>query len=188
MVSLSTFLYLWFRVNEEIEQEKQRISLLKGVEGFDLSQLKHTETEEKIVLPSKEGQSGLRFVFRWSVQAFNNARFSNKNAEIMLSNLASLSNTIVNVNLVPFSTLMNKLESLMHFYALIMKLINVFVVVVWILMNLSFRVSYMCFISSYILICLFVFFSQMSRQRRTNKTCLLESKVLTQLNWSMLKH
>lgn len=66
MVSLSTFLYLWFRVTEEIEQEKQRNSLLKGVEGFDLSQLKHTETEEKIVLPSKEGQARVSF----SVEVF----------------------------------------------------------------------------------------------------------------------
>lgn len=40
---------------KEIEQEKQRISLLKGVEEFDISKLKHTETEEKVVLPSAEG-------------------------------------------------------------------------------------------------------------------------------------
>lgn len=43
----------------DVQQEKQHMSLLQGVENFDLKQLKQTDTEEKVVLPSAEGFSSL---------------------------------------------------------------------------------------------------------------------------------
>ena len=52
----------------DIETEKQHISLIEGVECYDKTALKPTETLEKIVLPAQTG----RFVysnFRLSIQA-----------------------------------------------------------------------------------------------------------------------
>lgn len=40
---------------EDIETEKKHISLVTGVETFDKNKLKPTVTQEKIVLPDKEG-------------------------------------------------------------------------------------------------------------------------------------
>lgn len=41
---------------EDIESEKQHISLVNGVETFDKNKLKPTITHEKIILPDKEGK------------------------------------------------------------------------------------------------------------------------------------
>lgn len=41
----------------DVAAEKTQQALLKGVEGFDATNLKHTETQEKIVLPNKQGTS-----------------------------------------------------------------------------------------------------------------------------------
>lgn len=37
-----------------IEQEKEQINFINGIENFDSSKLKHTETQEKNPLPTKE--------------------------------------------------------------------------------------------------------------------------------------
>lgn len=37
-----------------IEQEKEVLNLISGIENFDATKLKHTETHEKNVLPTKE--------------------------------------------------------------------------------------------------------------------------------------
>lgn len=50
---------VYARVCADVQQEKQHMSLLQGVENFDLKQLKQTDTEEKVVLPSAEGFSSL---------------------------------------------------------------------------------------------------------------------------------
>lgn len=42
--------FLW----TAIEQEKEKINFINGIENFDSSQLKHTETMEKNPLPTKE--------------------------------------------------------------------------------------------------------------------------------------
>lgn len=47
-------MYDWI-LNTDVKQEKQHMSLLQGVESFDLTVLKHADTTEKIVLPSAEG-------------------------------------------------------------------------------------------------------------------------------------
>lgn len=39
----------------EIAEEKTQKSLFDGIEKFDASQLKHTETQEKNPLPDKDG-------------------------------------------------------------------------------------------------------------------------------------
>ena len=39
-----------------IEQEKEKQNLFAGIENFDTKKLKHTETQEKNPLPTKEGQ------------------------------------------------------------------------------------------------------------------------------------
>jgi len=39
-----------------IEQEKEKQNLFAGIENFDRKKLKHTETQEKNPLPTKEGQ------------------------------------------------------------------------------------------------------------------------------------
>lgn len=38
-----------------MQAEKTQQAILKGVEDFDTNKLKHTETQEKIILPDKEG-------------------------------------------------------------------------------------------------------------------------------------
>jgi hypothetical protein len=38
-----------------IEQEKEKQNLIAGIENFDTKKLKHTETQEKNPLPTKEG-------------------------------------------------------------------------------------------------------------------------------------
>jgi len=40
----------------DVAAEKTQQAILKGVEGFNQNNLKHTETQEKIVLPDKEGK------------------------------------------------------------------------------------------------------------------------------------
>jgi len=40
--------------NEVIQTEKVQQNLLEGIESFDASKLKHTETQEKNPLPTKE--------------------------------------------------------------------------------------------------------------------------------------
>ena len=37
-----------------IEQEKEKLNLISGIENFDTAKLKHTETCEKNPLPTKE--------------------------------------------------------------------------------------------------------------------------------------
>ena len=39
----------------ELATEKARESIFKGVEGFDANKLKNVETQEKIILPDKDG-------------------------------------------------------------------------------------------------------------------------------------
>lgn len=39
----------------DLQAEKTQQAVLKGVESFDTNKLKPTETQEKIVLPDKEG-------------------------------------------------------------------------------------------------------------------------------------
>ena len=39
----------------EVATEKAQQAVLKGVEGFDQAKLKHAETQEKVVLPDKDG-------------------------------------------------------------------------------------------------------------------------------------
>ena len=39
----------------DIESEKTHQNLLQGVESYDKSSLKPAETQEKIILPAKEG-------------------------------------------------------------------------------------------------------------------------------------
>lgn len=39
----------------DIEKEKTHQSIFQGVTGFDKSQMRHAETEEKVALPAKEG-------------------------------------------------------------------------------------------------------------------------------------
>ena len=41
--------------NSDIESEKVHQSLLQGVESYDKTSLKPAETQEKFVLPAKEG-------------------------------------------------------------------------------------------------------------------------------------
>lgn len=41
----------------DVASEKTQKALLEGVEAFDTSKLKHTETQEKNPLPDKEGES-----------------------------------------------------------------------------------------------------------------------------------
>lgn len=47
-------------VVSDVAAEKQAQAHLQAVEGFNTSNLKHTDTKEKIVLPAKEGVSSLR--------------------------------------------------------------------------------------------------------------------------------
>lgn len=47
----------------DIEKEKTHQSIFQGVTGFDKSQMRHTETEEKVALPAKEGIRLLGGVF-----------------------------------------------------------------------------------------------------------------------------
>jgi len=48
-------LFLFFFFFAEVATEKAQQAVLKGVEDFDPSQLKHAETQEKIILPDAEG-------------------------------------------------------------------------------------------------------------------------------------
>ena len=43
----------------DVMQEKQHLSLIKGVENFNINLLKHADTNEKIVLPSAQGFSSI---------------------------------------------------------------------------------------------------------------------------------
>jgi hypothetical protein len=45
---------------EDIESEKQHFSLVQGVEGFDKNKLKPTVTQEKLILPDKDGKSSFK--------------------------------------------------------------------------------------------------------------------------------
>lgn len=47
-------------VVSDVAAEKQAQAHLQAVEGFNTSNLKHTDTKEKIVLPAKEGVFSLR--------------------------------------------------------------------------------------------------------------------------------
>ena len=38
-----------------MQQEKQHVELKRGIETFSADQLKHTDTEEKNFMPTKEG-------------------------------------------------------------------------------------------------------------------------------------
>lgn len=48
---------------QDIEIEKQHITFVNGVESFDKKQLKPTVTQEKFVLPDKDGKFFLDFFF-----------------------------------------------------------------------------------------------------------------------------
>lgn len=48
--------FLFVNLSTELATEKAQQAVLKGVEHFDPSQLKHAETQEKIVLPDAEGK------------------------------------------------------------------------------------------------------------------------------------
>jgi len=41
--------------NADIQTERKHLNMLKGVENFDATQLKKTETIEKAILPNFEG-------------------------------------------------------------------------------------------------------------------------------------
>lgn len=43
-----------FSLSTAIEQEKEKINFINGIENFDATKLKHTETQEKNPLPTKE--------------------------------------------------------------------------------------------------------------------------------------
>lgn len=48
----------------DVQQEKQHIELIHGVETFKQDRLKRTNTTEKIILPNAQGsQSGSCFLF-----------------------------------------------------------------------------------------------------------------------------
>jgi len=47
---------------QDIESEKQHITFVNGVESFDKKQLKPTVTQEKFVLPDKEGNFFINLV------------------------------------------------------------------------------------------------------------------------------
>lgn len=51
-------LFLWFA---DVAAEKTEKALIAGIEHFDPSKLKHTETQEKNPLPDKEGRIFLLF-------------------------------------------------------------------------------------------------------------------------------
>ena len=51
-----------FHYNTDIQTEKTHQSIFKGVAGFDKSSMRHAETQEKVVLPAKEGESS---VLKW---------------------------------------------------------------------------------------------------------------------------
>ena len=40
----------------DVKQERDHLNLLHGVEDFKSENLKHTKTEEKVVLPSSQGK------------------------------------------------------------------------------------------------------------------------------------
>lgn len=46
-----------FYVHTAVQQEKTQQNLLHGVESFDKSALKPTDTKEKIILPATEGNN-----------------------------------------------------------------------------------------------------------------------------------
>lgn len=41
-------------VRTAIEKEKEKLNFINGIENFDSTKLKHTETQEKNPLPTKE--------------------------------------------------------------------------------------------------------------------------------------
>ena len=43
-------------ITTDIETERTHQSLFQGVTGFDKAGMKHTETQEKVSLPAKEGR------------------------------------------------------------------------------------------------------------------------------------
>lgn len=64
MVSTAQFELTWFMICfffllSEMATEKAVETVLKGIEDFDPSVLKHTETQEKVVLPDAEGKRSL---------------------------------------------------------------------------------------------------------------------------------
>ena len=56
---------------QDIEIEKQHITFVNGVESFDKKQLKPTVTQEKFVLPDKDGKFFLDFFFSILNSDFN---------------------------------------------------------------------------------------------------------------------
>lgn len=48
------FCLLWSSNFTAIEQEKEKLNFINGIENFDPAKLKHTETQEKNPLPTKE--------------------------------------------------------------------------------------------------------------------------------------
>lgn len=45
-----------------VQQEKTLQNLIHGVEQFDKSSMKHTETAEKIILPDSQGKYNIHLV------------------------------------------------------------------------------------------------------------------------------
>lgn len=54
LISLYLSLSLYLSRVAAIEQEKEKNQFIAGIENFDAKKLKHTETNEKNVLPTKE--------------------------------------------------------------------------------------------------------------------------------------
>lgn len=48
------FVRVYFFNFQVIEQEKEKMGIINGIENFDPSKLKHTETCEKNTLPTKD--------------------------------------------------------------------------------------------------------------------------------------
>lgn len=48
------FVFFYFVYLSAIDQEKEQLNFINGIENFDSTKLKHTETMEKNPLPTKE--------------------------------------------------------------------------------------------------------------------------------------
>lgn len=74
-VFVARFWLTWFVIFlflAELATEKAQQAVLKGVEDFDPSVLKHAETQEKVVLPDAEGiLKNCYFVSKTSVIAYS---------------------------------------------------------------------------------------------------------------------
>lgn len=51
---LISYCFLFIILFIAIEQEKEKLNFISGIENFDATKLKHTETCEKNPLPTKE--------------------------------------------------------------------------------------------------------------------------------------